>query len=221
MTEAARSGGELRALDQQDLERMLLPRRFWNCTAEEVCASVGEGSLGDGISPREFLYRYFEDFEAYLDMGVGTLLWGDNGRGKTGMAAVIGKMARRMTRLVLFVECGELKRLAIERVPFDEDQTVWERARDVDVLILDDLGKGTHDRTGYGARLIDDLIRLRSANRRTTIITTNLNMSALKGTLKESTMATLTDCVIPFHVEGPDRRQSEKKRIMALFSRAD
>jgi DNA replication protein DnaC len=204
---------ELRALDQQDLERMLLPRRFWDCTAEEVC-----DDSSDELSAREFLRRYFAEFEAYLDMGVGVLLWGANGRGKTGMAAVIAKMARRMARLVLFVECSDLKRMAIDRVVFDEDQTMWERARQVDVLILDDLGKGTTDRTGYGARLVDELIRSRSANLKVTIITTNLNPVALKGALKESTSHTLVDCVIPFHVEGPDRRQTDKERIMALFS---
>jgi DNA replication protein DnaC len=101
-----------------------------------------------------------------------------------------------------------MKRFVIEREMFDEDQTYWDRALNVDVLVIDDLGKGTQDSTGLGARLIDELIRHRNASKLVTIITTNMNQRDLAEELKVSTMSSLKEHVFPIHVSGIDRRDS-------------
>lgn len=205
-------GRDLRELDQDDLERMHVPRRYWECTIDGVTDDVDVD-----ISPQEFLRRYFAQFESYLRLGIGAVLWGDNGRGKTAMAAIIAMMARRTCRLSLFLEVADLKRVVIERVRFDDERTLLERARMVDLLVLDDLGKGSQDSTGFGMRNIDELVRHRSSNRRSTIITTNLNPTDLREVLKNSTSETLKDSSIPFFVAGPDRRAEDKARIRDMF----
>ena len=207
--------GEMRELDQEDFERMMLPRRFWTCTPEGV--SRESDNSENEMSAHDFLSRYFENFESYLAMGCGALLWGNNGCGKTGLAAVIAKMARRTKRVVLFVAAADLKRMVIDKEDFDESESMWDRACSVDVLVLDDLGKGTEDRTGFGMRLLDDLIRKRSAARKVTIITTNTNPDSLEDILKASTKETLKECMILFHVTGPDLRAKGQARIAELF----
>jgi len=208
--------GDLRELDRQDLERMRLPRRFWGCTVDDVSSESESGRSG-----LDFVNRYFENFETFLNAGIGAVLWGANGRGKTGMAVVIAKMARRASRLVLFLAASDLKRVVIDNEVFDEEQTIWERACAVDVLVIDDLGKGTEDRTGFGMRLVDDLIRKRSAAQKVTLITTNFCPEPLRAALKRSTMETLKECVTLFYVGGPDRRLRDKARIDELFSGMD
>jgi len=201
-----------RELEQSDIERMLLPRRFWQCTYAEIYAGNDVK-----LSPKGFVRRYLDSFSDNIAGGVGLILWGNNGRGKTAIAAVIAKWARRFGHLVMFVEAAELKRCTIEKVRFDEESTIWERALSVDVLILDDLGKGVQDRTGFGARLMDELIRHRSANRRVTIMTTNLNPQDLRAELKHSTAETLKECAIPFFVDGPDRRMATMRGLEEQF----
>jgi DNA replication protein DnaC len=207
--------GEMRELDQEDYERMMLPRRFWTCTPEGVSREFDASE--SEMSAFDFLSRYFENFETYLNMGCGALLWGNNGCGKTGIAALIAKMARRAKRVVLFVAAADLKRMVIDKDAFDESESMWDRACSVDLLVLDDLGKGTEDRTGFGMRLLDDLIRKRSAASKVTIITTNTNPDSLEEILKLSTKETLKECTIVFQVTGPDLRVKGQARITEMF----
>jgi DNA replication protein DnaC len=101
---------------------------------------------------------------------------------------------------------------------FDEEQSVWDRAKSVDVLILDDLGKGVQDSTGFGARVVDDLIRHRNANRRITFITTNMTVKALEEELKPSTMHSLKECIYPVKLLGSDLREGSKEEIRDTLS---
>ena len=206
-------GGQMRRpLTSEDLRRMRIPGRFWDASLEEI---YGEGSP----SPRSVARRYMDKLDDMIRRGVGLLLWGPNGRGKTCMAVVIGKEARRRGYTVLFGRASELKSMVIERAPFDSEQTMWSRMLSVDLLIVDDLGKGTQDSTGFGARLIDDLLRQRASERKVTILTTNMSpRDQIPAELKQSTMHTLKECVVPVHIAGPDRREEIAREAQALLS---
>lgn len=203
-------------LTETDMGRMRIPRRFWDCAFDEISNRPPE--TDDAVEPRDLARRYMSKLDEMLSRGIGMLLWGDNGRGKTGLSVVVCKEARRRGYTVLFTECADLKRCVIDRVPFDDDQTMLERARSVDLLVLDDLGKGVQDRTGFGARMLDELIRHRNANQLSTVITTNMGMAALKEELKPSTMHSLKECVVPAKIEGPDRRDETKQGLLGLLS---
>ena len=194
---------------------MCIPPRYWNVTWEEI-------SNGDH---REIVENYLRKLPDMFERGVGLLLWGANGCGKTSAAVIVGKEYRRRGQTVLFFEAAALKRAVIQREMFDEDQDVWERARDVDVLILDDLGKGVQDKTGFGARLLDELIRHRNAHERVTFITTNMSpfpqrdgeISQLEDELKISTLHSLKECIVPVCVDGPDLRDKTKDELRELL----
>jgi len=192
-----------RRLTDSDLTRMRVPRRYW-----EVRHDAIPDGASVGISARQAATNYMTQIDEMRRTGMGLLLWGTNGTGKTCMAIVIAKEFRRRGYPVLYIEAADIKRLVIEREMFDEDQTFWDRALNVDVLVLDDLGKGTQDSTGLGARLFDELIRHRNANKLVTIITTNMNQRDLLEELKVSTMSSLKEHVFPIHVSGIDRRDS-------------
>ncbi len=119
----------------------------------------------------------------------------------------------------MFVECASLKSAVIEKTAFDENQSIWDRAKSVDVLVLDDLGKGVQDKTGFGARVLDDLIRHRNASQRITFITTNMTPGPqMAEDLKVSTLHSLKECIIPVRIDGPDRREDSKAEILGLLS---
>jgi len=204
-----------RKLNKEDLIRMRIPKRYWNVDCDGVSDASDDLELK---SPRDVLKRYIRKIEEMRGQGLGMLLWGANGTGKTSMAVIIAKAYRRRFNTVLFVEAASLKSLVVSKEHFDEDETYWDRAMSVDVLVLDDLGKGTLDRTGFGERLIDELIRKRNANQLVTIITTNAvpkgNGDALSDILKPSTMHALKEHVMAIHVYGEDKRDEIKRQLM-------
>tara|TARA_B100001094_G_scaffold322338_1_gene371517 strand:- start:2299 stop:2814 length:516 start_codon:yes stop_codon:yes gene_type:complete len=164
--------------------------------------------------PWEIGCEYVKKMDSMIKGGVGLLLWGPNGRGKTALAVGIGKEFRRRGCTVLFVECAAVKDIFISRAAFDEEEVMWNRAKRVDVLILDDLGKGVQDSKGFGARVIDQLIRHRTSNQRVTFITTNIDPPRLAGELKISTMHSLKESIVPVKIVGPDRREACKSKLL-------
>jgi DNA replication protein DnaC len=207
---------ERRSLTDEDLVRMCVPDRYWGVTFKGV-------SDGDH---KEVAATYLAKIDEMVAEGVGLMLWGKNGCGKTGLLVVIGKEFRRRGYTVLFVEAANLKRAVIDNERFDADLTVFERARSVDVLLMDDLGKGVQDKTGFGARLIDELIRFRNARKKVTFITTNISpypdgeeKSQLETELKISTLHTLKECIVPVQVEGTDFREDAKSKLVDLLIR--
>ena len=200
-----------RELNADDMHRMCIPRRYWGATFKQIS--------GDGDpSPKSVAKKYITKIEDMIEKGVGLLLWGKNGTGKSCMAVVMAKEFRRRGYPVLFLEVADLKNKVFNREIFDELETFWDRARNVDVLVLDDLGKGIRDEKGAGARVIDELVRHRNAEMLVTIITTNMSPAALKDELKISTMHSLKESVFPIKIEGPDRREDAKREMGKLLA---
>lgn len=194
-----------RELDISDLERMRIPRRYWNSKFDDISESIIQGS---DLSPKKVVEKYISNMSEMRKSGCGFIFFGNNGVGKSCMSVVIAREYRRRGYTVLFMEAADLKRMVIEKEYFDDDDTYWDRFRSVDVLVLDDFGKGIMDTTGFGASLFDELIRARNSRKLVTIITTNLPVSEWQKELdlKKSTMSSLKECVVPVHVVGVNKR---------------
>jgi len=203
-----------RELNKDDMERMRIPYRYWRVTYDEISDVPGEA----GYSPKDIVRNYLEKLDEMIDEGFGLFMWGPNGSGKTSASVVIAKEVRRRGNTVLFVEAAAIKRMVVEGERFDEDETWWNRASNVDFLLLDDFGKGTLDRTGFGARLIDELIRHRNARKLVTFCTSNLDprddfdLLIQNGDMIISTKSTLKECMIATEVYAPDRRNDAQER---------
>ena len=111
-----------------------------------------------------------------------------------------------------------MKRMIIEKEYFDDEETFWQRAMTVDVLVLDDLGKGSQDSTGFGVRVIDELVRGRNAAKLVTFLTTNMRPDTrLAQELKASTMHSLKEHVLPIEVRGEDQRHESGEMMNELL----
>lgn len=151
-------------LTKAHMELMRVPRRFWKSDFNQIPECEG----------RDVLRSYLHNIEDMLDRGEGLLLWGPNGHGKTSAAVIVMMEARRRGASALFVQAETLRASVLEKTMFSDEKTLIERAREVDFLVLDDLGKEHSGETGFSERLFENLIRERSAHKRVTLVTTNL-----------------------------------------------
>jgi DNA replication protein DnaC len=187
-----------RALGRVDLERMNLPEELWLAKVQYV---------SDGArTPTESYLRKID--EAVVN-GAGLIIHGARGVGKTAIAALIAKEARSRGYTAFFTRVWELREMIRSRMDYDADSTVAERARAVDVLILDDLRQEDAGEKFFTLSEIHQLVKYRASRRRITVVTTRLSVQVLD----KSPMDALSDVLLLFPVEGPNLRK-ERKRVL-------
>lgn len=196
-----------RKLTDEDLERMRLPKRCWDTTVSKFQAS--DASMKQ-------LKRYAATMRQQRRNGVGFMLLGNNGVGKTCIAAHYAKVFRSHGQSVMFVRAGELIESSQRKVlVMAGDYDMWEFAKLCDVLVIDDLGKEHRPSSGYSAglaeRKLEDLLRARYDRRGVTLITTNMTSKALVETYKQSTMSIMQSMMIKLKIQGEDLRSSSMK----------
>jgi DNA replication protein DnaC len=202
-----------RDISPSDMERMCIPRRYWKSSFEKLNDDGGDSSL------KNIIAKYIMKMKEMKKVGGGLILFGDNGTGKSCASVVLAKEYRRRGNTVLFLEAADIKRLVFEKKQFDSYETYWDRSKSVDMLIIDDIGKGVIDSTGFGSSLFDEIIRSRNSNKLITILTSNLVPHLWVSNLefKTSTMKTLKECTIPVCVEGENKRDKSEKMLHDIF----
>jgi len=179
------------------LKRMNVPKRFWNVSFDKI--------LPEESDHRKVIKKYLITIDERFNRGCGLLLTGNNGTGKTSCAVVVGKEARRKGYLVLFIRSTALRDGIINNKVFDDGNTFLERARNVDLLIIDDLGKEYSKEYGsYNSSIYEDLLRVRVDEVKPTIITSNLDVEQMNKEYKISMMKLLKSYFLPLLVKGYD-----------------
>lgn len=185
------------------LERMNIGRRFWKA---EVADLEGEWS--------ESVVAYVSDLSTNVENGIGLYLYGDNSRGKTYAASAVLKEAQRLGIATYAILASDLKSAYIDQRRFDDSQTLVERAETVPVLLLDDVGKEyINAKSGWAEQCFETLLRKRTRDLKTTLVTTNLAPSDFQQRYDKSASALIYESSIRVHVEGTNYRQIIGKRL--------
>jgi len=179
------------------LSWMRIPDRFWMARSS---------AIGDGF--KDLIFEYLRSIDKKLDDGTGLILWGANGTGKTAASVVIAKVARSTGASVLFITAESFRQATLDNEKFDDGLLVKDRALEVDVLVLDDLGKEHSGDSTWAERTIENLVRVRSSKKRTTIVTTNLNPDQMLERYKLSLMEVLLESCIRIQTEGKSVRKA-------------
>ena len=182
-------------LTKAHMELMRIPRRFWEVSVDRIPESILDRVLS-----------YVRDIDGNLDRGEGLLLWGKWGVGKTGAAVFIAMEARRRGATVLFSTAESLRASVLEKTPFNATLSLMDRARLVDVLVIDDLGKEHPGETGFTERLFENLFRERSSAQRTTFVTTNMDLNKMSERYKPSMLEVMKETVYPIQAKGESQR---------------
>lgn len=159
--------------------------------------------------------KYLLSLDEMKEKGVGLLLVGPHGPGKTTLAMVALKYLARANWNVYATSLGEV----IEQIQkswsdrsSDSTDLFIERARSADFLLIDDVGKEHRGQSGFTERTFDNLVRYRVQHRLPTFLTTNHTKSELLDVYGESAISLLEGKLIPITVNGGDFRRTEQKR---------
>lgn len=150
--------------------------------------------------------------------GLGILFGGPPGPGKTTASVIILKYLARAGWSVWMTSLSQI----IEEIQkgWEEKETTGflETCREVDFLLIDDLGREHAGPTGFSATVFDNLIRHRVQHRLPTLFTTNLDRAAIKKRYGDGLLSLIEGkCKIEV-VDGADvRRTVQKKEIESKF----
>lgn len=181
-------------------------------------ANIGEdywdtdfGNFQGPKGPAKRVYNYLKNLEEMKEKGVGLLLVGPNGPGKTTLAMIVLKYLSRAGWDVFATSLGEIVE-TIQRSWKDDEEgessDFIEKCRHAKFLVIDDVGKEHRGQSGFVQTTFDNLIRYRVQHRLPTILTTNFTKSELSNTYGESSISLLEGKLIPITVNGDDHRRT-------------
>jgi DNA replication protein DnaC len=185
-----------RDLTSLDMVRAGVPERYWTSRLSEI---------PERAAYRKPVGNYLADIETFIDNGDGLYLWSDqNGTGKSALASVILRRALAVGYSGYYIRSQALKdAIATSRV-FDESETINERVRRVDLLVIDDLAKEYRTESGFTQLVLEDVIRERVQRKKSTVLTANLPAKSISEMFTSDLADVLREAVGIVEVGGPE-----------------
>lgn len=193
--------GQRNTLTTEHFQLMRIPRRFWGVTFDQIAPRL-----------KGVVRNYLQHLDEMLDNGNGLLFAGNNGIGKTSAACFVAREVRRTGASVLMITVASLIESVLEKVEVEEG-LLLDRARTVDFLLLDDLGKEHPGKSRFSDRVLENLLRERSAARLTTFVTSNMSIKDLNERYDTSMMEVIKETVLPVVVEGVNYRDEAQEKL--------
>lgn len=144
-----------------------------------------EGALKALNASKEFVDRCLKDYH-----GLGLILTGPVGAGKTFLAASIANALMEQERQVLFLVVPDLlDQLRATYKTEENELDLLDTAREIPILILDDLG--AHNYTDWTRNRLYSIINYRLNEQLPTVITSNLSLAEMEEYLGARTTSRL------------------------------
>jgi len=150
----------------QKLERAEIPSEFWTLKYNDFCPQPGFTSHMDF---RRTLESFLKNIKDHRRDGTIWLICGESGVGKTLGGALVLKQALKKDFSAKYVVWTDI----IDATLRDHDRDVLEDLRDVDFLVIDDLGndKINNNRgSNFASDLLEKIIKPRYSNKKPTIL---------------------------------------------------
>ena len=190
MAEASGARGVTRA----DMERARIPRRYWDVKLSAVL---------DSMPYKQPFKTYLRDIDSLINKGIGLYLYStEPSTGKTSLAVLALKRAMEMRHTVLFVRLPEFRLDVFGKEQFDEDSTVLDRARKVDLLVMDEVNSGSAMDGKYIGNIVLELVQHRSQHMLPTIITTDIPPGSVSTEFSPYMVGLMQESFIPLDIVG-------------------
>lgn len=187
----------MKKLTPEDLERSSIPKEHWMAVLDRI---PGEA--------RKAINNYLDPKSGLIDEGAGLLLSGDPGVGKTSAACVVAKVCRARGKTVFFITPPELREANKAKSNFEDDLSIVQRCRSVDLLILDQWDDADLKDYYIGAKFVADLLRYRRSRQLPTIITSRYSSFG-----DDEIASASVGYLVPVTLEGPDQRQGKAEEL--------
>jgi DNA replication protein DnaC len=194
-----------RQLDESDYQFICVPHDLWHCQLAGVQESV-----------RSKVERFVHNAVPWLCKGMGMWVFGPPGVGKSGIAALLTKVAFAHRFDARFVSVAHLQEDIRHRRAYEDDQPALIRAQEVCFLALDDLTSQDATNPVFGATALSSFLALRASHQRPTVVTTQMSQRQVEevfpGILGRSRYK------MPFLiVEGHNLRALEEQKAQQLL----
>lgn len=193
-------------VEERDLARMGVGRQFWRVSLDRI---------PDTCAYKKMLQTWIEKMPEMMEQGVGLILRGEYRQGKTGAAVICMRATAIHGGTAYLIRADHLAGAVVERQRFDEDQTIEDRCRHVDLLVIDDMGQGG----GYEQTMamMERLIRWRYDHRRPVVTTTN-KIKSIEQKYGIGTLMVLESRAQVVEVRGTPFYEMERHEVAGLFS---
>ena len=170
----------------------------------------------DGRNPATAKVKaYVDAWDEMEKDGIGLMLWGGVGTGKTYLAGAVANALLDQGKRVLMRDFSEISNISI----FDADEYVSSLSS-YDLVILDDLG--AERKSEFALQNVFNVVNRRWESGKPMIVTTNLSIKEMKALSSNDELRyqriydRLFDMCTPICVSGSSRRvdSSEKKKIV-------
>jgi DNA replication protein DnaC len=168
------------------------------------------------------IHDYINEPERFLSAGMGLLISGGNGTGKTLIANLILKQLIRADYRCYFSTASGMVEEFTAGWNNDEDKKRFvQKFIRTSVLCLDDLGKEFKSSNKLSASTFDHILRTRVQSGRPTILTTNLDVNELRRGYGAAALSLLLEQSIGMHLGGSDFRPKAYTRTMTELDKRE
>jgi len=163
----------------------------------------------------DFANNYCDNWEENKAEGIGLILQGQNGTGKSHLSISIAH--KLIKEKLVHVRVGSFIKIAMEiRKNFDSENEIVDHLSNIDLLVLDDFGK--EKSTPWIQQLSYLVINERYEKKKPTIITTNYSGADLNTKFDTATIGRLIECchVMKFSNVANYRTEINKTKLKVI-----
>jgi DNA replication protein DnaC len=184
-----------------------VPEIYWHLDWDDFVSDQNAKLLGE---------RFVRERKGYLGAGFGALFYGPNGTGKSMLTCLVMKELLCLGYDARFLTFNDLIHLHTEGWKVQEAAEDFERHRDCDLLVIDDVGKERPTNINLAETIFDTVFRYREGRRLSTFLTSNLRPAQLfQGTsIYGSVQSLLQSGTIAIGIKGRDQRGAVLAREM-------
>lgn len=172
----------------------------------------------------EQINKYLDGHENFVGRGIGLLMSGSYGSGKTMLATLLLKeLIKKGYRCMSTTFANTVESFTAGWKSVDEQRHFRDKFVNSDVLLLDDLGREFKSKSALNETTFDNLIRTRVQGGRPTLITTNLSMDQLQDGYGGAVMSLLREVCLEYNFpdEVEDFRPQSQKRALEELRRGE